>query len=108
MRSLLLLALVLLLTGCTLGAGMFGAMAGQSPITQWDQGRYQRDPSLPPVDMAALGACARENPVRDNRDAYHACMAQRGAPYFGCLNETAGKGREPFDACMKRYGYTPR
>jgi hypothetical protein len=30
----------------------------------------------------------------------------RDAAYFACLNETAGKGREPFDACMNERGYT--
>ena len=41
------------------------------------------------------------------RDAYHACTAERGDPYFYCLNQTAGRGREPFDACMRQYGYIP-
>ena len=61
---------------------------------------------LAPTD--AVRACIREAPVARDRDAYHAGTAERGDPYFYCLNQTAGKGREPFDACMRQYGYIPR
>ena len=45
---------------------------------------------LAPTD--AVRACIREAPVARDRDAYHACAAERGDPYFYCLNQNGGQG----------------
>jgi hypothetical protein len=41
-----------------------------------------------------------------DRNRYLPNDVERDRVYYGCLNETAGKGREPFDTCMLAKGYT--
>jgi hypothetical protein len=81
-KALLFALLLPTLTGCGSYApfAMTQTLMGGSPLTQMDSARYKRITPLAPG----------EQPRND---------------YFECLHETAGQGRDPFDACMLARGW---